>query len=95
MMRNQKQGRGQPMKIKHSNLLRDSLYNLNPKSGANTEYCKGIVIGTVSALMAMGFDFQDALAQVCNHLPEYRWEFAQVFPDSWLADVRTITGFPK
>jgi hypothetical protein len=33
-------------------LLRDVLYNLAEGTGAGSEYCKGLVVGVVSALMA-------------------------------------------
>ncbi len=64
-------------------LLKDALYNTHIRSGASVDYGRGIVVGTVAALMATGhFPFMDALDIVSRNLPkDYRIE---CMPESWL-----------
>lgn len=65
-------------------LLKDALYNLASDSGASNEYCKGLVVGIVSALMATGLSFIAAMDLVNECAPEFpieRW------PDAWLSEV--------
>jgi hypothetical protein len=73
------------MKVKNPVILKDALYNLNPTSGANGDYCKGMVVGVVAALMAMGFTFKDALRQVAENFPMYgkRIDRKSVIPEAW------------
>jgi hypothetical protein len=37
-------------------LIKDALNNLLPRSGATDDYCRGLVLGVVAALMATKFD---------------------------------------
>jgi hypothetical protein len=56
-----------------TNLLRDALYNLSPKSGANQDYCRGLVVGLVSGLMSEGRSYSTAAEMVSRCLPaDYR-----------------------
>ena len=61
-------------------ILADALYNLHPQSGASEDYCKGIVLGMVTALMARGDSFNDALANVAMHVP---YGVRIIAPDAW------------
>jgi hypothetical protein len=67
--------------IKHSNILRDGLYNLSPDSGSDTQYNRGIVLGIVSVLMAEGKSFEESINVVKKHLPK-NFHYSQV-PPAW------------
>ncbi len=69
------------MKIKNEVTLKDALFNLTMRSGASDEYCKGLVIGIVSAVLAIsGCSFEAAFTVVTNHLPN---EAYRQTPKSW------------
>lgn len=54
-------------------ILKDALYNLHPASGGNTfnpVYGRGLLVGTVSGLMAAGALFPEALRLCCQNLPK-------------------------
>ena len=64
------------------NLLADALYYTKADSGVSTEKAQGVVIGVVSAIMAMReWGFFLALDTVKKHLPkDYRPE---AIPEAW------------
>jgi hypothetical protein len=62
-------------------LIRDVLYNLSDTSGANDDYCKGLLVGVVSALM-MYYTFKEALQIVNARIPEHTRK--NLFPESWI-----------
>jgi hypothetical protein len=68
-------------KIKNNVRLVDVLANWCPDSGASQEYNKGIAVGVVSTLMAMGYAFDAALAELAKHAPS-----TFHVPDSWTED---------
>ena len=72
--------------------MKDALYNLAPKSGANDAYCQGLIVGVVSALMAMGMPFNEALSQTVKNVPDDTRRLRHVFPESWMDDVNTIAN---
>lgn len=51
-------------------ILKDALYNLTPGSGAKTDYCRGLIIGIVSALMAQGKSHIEAAHIIRDNLPK-------------------------
>ena len=64
------------------NLITDALYYTHKDSGASIDCAKGVVIGTVSAIMALqGVSFVDAFAIVKDGLPaSYRLD---AIPPAW------------
>jgi hypothetical protein len=50
--------------------IKDSLYLLADKSGANIDYARGSLIGIVSAMQAFGYDFKDAWREILRLLPD-------------------------
>lgn len=52
------------MSIKRENILRDTLANYDETSGASDDYCKGMVVGVVSTLMATGMTWEDSMRLV-------------------------------
>lgn len=74
------------MLIQNPVTLKDALYNLVPKSGASDEYCKGLIVGIVSSMMACGVSYKDAIAHLAIHLP-LDPETRIAVPPSWEADV--------
>jgi len=61
---------GKAMRIRNTALLKDVLYNLTNHSGASDEYCKGLMIGIVSTIMAFeNISHKDAMRIVAQYLP--------------------------
>lgn len=56
-------------RIEHSNLIADALYYASPRSACSTQMGHGVVVGVVSTLMAMGYDFYAAIEKVALLLP--------------------------
>ena len=54
------------------NLIKDSLYNLVEvfKPSTSHDYGHGIVVGMLSALMATGWSYEQAIKQIAKNLPE-------------------------
>jgi len=75
------------MRIKHPTTLRDALHNLDAHSGATPDYCMGLTVGVVSALMAVGFSYKDAIAQVAIHMPAENTRPRYAFPEGMLNDI--------
>lgn len=51
--------------------LKDLLYNLTYKSGASDEYCRGLVVGAVCAIMATeSITHVEAIEVIKTHLPD-------------------------
>jgi len=50
--------------------IKDSLHNMAENSGASIDYARGNVIGVVSTLMAVGYEFKDAWREVIRCLPD-------------------------
>ena len=69
-------------------VLRDCLYNLSQSSGASNEYCKGMLVGLVSGLMAQGESFNHALRTVAEHMPKSHRALADCTPESWVNDLQ-------
>lgn len=75
-------------KITKRNMLKDSMYNLSADSGATDEYARGALVGAVSALMATGMSYHQALEAVVKCFPaDYR---EQCIPSHWLSDVKAV-----
>jgi len=66
--------------------LKDALHNLAADSGANLDYCTGLTVGVVSALMSVGFTFRDAIAQVGINSPDAKYNPRYAVPESWMQD---------
>lgn len=63
-------------------LLRDTLYNTHERSGASTDYGRGIVVGVAAALMAArDIPLMDALDIIDRNLPT-DWR-KDCMPESW------------
>jgi hypothetical protein len=69
-------------------VLRDCLYNLNQSSGASNEYCKGMLVGLVSGLMADGDSFNYAIRTVAEHMPKNHRALADCTPEYWVNDLQ-------
>ena len=67
-------------------ILRDALYNLTARSGASADYCKGLVVGVVAALMAeSGRPYSAVVRDVRALLPVgFR---ADCLPEAFSADL--------
>ena len=73
--------------LKNQVVLKDTMYNFHPTSGASDDYCKGLIVGAVSALMATGKSFDDSLEQCAICMPETsRLMTKDCVPESWVAD---------
>jgi hypothetical protein len=75
------------MAIKNPTMLKDALHNLDSHSGASVDYCTGLTVGVVSALMAMGYSYKDAIAQVAIHMPAESTKPRYAVPESWQTDL--------
>jgi hypothetical protein len=51
-------------------IMKDALHNLRHDSGASDEYCRGLVVGLLTGLVARGVTYNDAEWEVMNCLPE-------------------------
>jgi hypothetical protein len=74
-------------RLKDEGWLKDALYNLDGRSGANLDYCKGLVVGVVAARVATGLTFQAALAEVARLMPHNETAVLAV-PEGWRNDLR-------
>jgi hypothetical protein len=63
-------------------LIADALHNMSPDAGATPEYARGVLVGAVSALMAVGMSFDRAL-HLCS-LQAPRVIMPMTVPPSWL-----------
>jgi hypothetical protein len=62
--------------------VKEALHNLSEKSGATTEYAKGLLVGVVSTLMALGYDFQNAFKECWTRFPsDFR---IKAIPPEWI-----------
>ena len=50
--------------------LADAMYNLTPRSGASTDYCRGLVVGVLATMLALGVKHADAYRLMRGALPE-------------------------
>lgn len=67
--------------FRNDTLLKDALYNTHRGSGASKDYAMGLVVGIVSALMAMGYDYSESIKIVARLLPRgYR---IAAIPECW------------
>ena len=75
------------MIVKNLVALKDVLHNASDHSGANDDYVKGILVASVSVLIATGLDFHLALAVVVENTPPNTRGKA-IWPESWQNDVQ-------
>jgi hypothetical protein len=73
--------------IKNPVMLKDALHNLDTRSGATNDYCTGMTVGIVAALMAVGMSYRDALAQVAINMPDEKYKPRYAVPESWQLDL--------
>lgn len=70
--------------LSHPTRLKDAMYNFSPKSGASDEYCKGMLVGAVAALISTGMTWRDALAHCAICMPDdARMQKDTSVPASW------------
>jgi hypothetical protein len=68
------------IKLKETNIydavrLKDVLHNLKPDSGADIDYCRGLIVGLISALMYKGYTYKECCSVIYMNLPSgYRRE---------------------
>ena len=68
--------------------LKDAMANFSPRSGASDEYCKGLIVGVVSALMATGMTWRNAIAHAANSMPsDARMQNGASVPESWVGSL--------
>jgi hypothetical protein len=77
------------MQLKNPTALKDTLHNLASDSGASTDYCTGIVVGVVGALMATGKSYSDAISIVAANFPAKHYNPRIAVPESWVPDLMT------
>jgi hypothetical protein len=65
-------------------VLRDLLYTCADRTGASDEKCRGILLGAVCAIVALGNDFKATLELVESNIPEHHR--GNLFPESWAED---------
>ena len=66
----------------YTNALKDALYCLSPRCGSvKVEYCRGMLVGIVSAMQQLGKSFDFALGEIMANLP-YDWQ-PECMPESW------------
>jgi hypothetical protein len=63
-------------------MMRDTMYNLHPTSGASDEYCKGLLVGVVGALMAVGMSWDEAISHAAINMPD--GARMHCTPESWV-----------
>jgi hypothetical protein len=56
--------------MKQDYLLKSALYNLDDSNKADSMYCRGLVVGLISALMARGASYQTAIQAIRRNLPK-------------------------
>lgn len=65
--------------------LRDALANLEIRSGSSYDYDQGVMVGAVSALMAVhGSSFESAFECVKSHMPR-KFDIESI-PSAWRDD---------
>lgn len=70
--------------LKNQVRLKDTMYNFHPTSGATDEYCHGLIVGVVGALMSTGMSFNDAITHAAINLPDgTRLQAGTSVPDCW------------
>jgi len=62
-------------------IVANAIHNCYDNSGATDEYCRGIIVGTVSGLMANGLSFDTALDLVKRKMPIHNR--GDLLPSSW------------
>lgn len=74
-------------KLTNQAMLKDAMNNFSISSGASDEYCRGILVGAVSSLIAAGNKFYDVLELCAICMPEdTRRLTEQCVPKTWLVD---------
>ena len=70
--------------------LQNTMYNFSYRSGASDEYCKGMLVGAVSALMATGYTFEQGLELCAICMPsdsrlvaDYNNDTDHSIPELW------------
>lgn len=77
-------------------LLRDAITNFWVQSGADDTYCKGLLVGVVSTLMATGMTFEEALHCAAQYWPaDTRLLTEANVPESWLSTLNRIMEKPN
>ena len=70
------------MIVYRPSFLRDALHNLSKDSGASDDYCKGLVVGMISVIMAVTDNpHKDAMQVLTPHLPTT--EDYRKMPEDW------------
>jgi len=70
------------MRVYKPALLKDALYNLMDNSGASDDYCKGLVVGMVSVIMAItGGSHKNAMQILTRYLSAA--EHYRTIPKDW------------
>lgn len=73
------------------NQLRDALANLLPRSGANDDYKRGLIVGCVSALCATGMPFDQAWRIVQQSMPGGDpGRYVTLFPETWMITIDKV-----
>ena len=74
-------------------MIANSLYNCTTEvttEAENQTYGRGVFVGVVSTLMAMGNDFEETIIYVCTFSkPENPFNYACV-PENWIDDVKAL-----
>ena len=72
------------IKLDNAIILRKRLYALDMHSGANYDYQRGMIIGIVSAYVAIGYTLSAAIACAeANILAEHADAFRNALPECW------------
>lgn len=71
--------------IEKPTVLIDTLHNLHYRSG-NAQHAKGVLVGVVGTLMAIGFTYRSAIELCSKYAPKR--VYIDGVPESWLADMK-------
>lgn len=69
-------------------LIRNTLYSMHTSSGASDEYRKGILVGVMGVLTALGMTYTDALKLCASYLPDTGTRISpKSVPQCWFVDL--------
>ena len=88
--------------IVNSTRLIDALYYIDPDSHTDPDHARGVIVGVISTLTAVGFDFTEAINLVLDTLAERNSNphrstkyviSASCLPACWVADFTERANF--
>jgi len=85
----------------HWTLIKDAMHNLSQKSGADSSYAKGVLVGIVAFFKAINWSWSSIWEKLIPMIPDDAW--MQSIPVHWLSKDTTswsinwsdVVSFPK